>query len=114
VAVALRVVAAGGGDAVAVESLGDCPDAGARDVLGEDAPHDLGGNRVDLETAKALTVRRLARVRMRTGIADRVAVGRSTTEKPPFVLSLRLHGGLDSHLDPVPLAFRHAAVESHD
>ena len=60
VAVARRVVGAGGGDAVAGQALGDGADARAREVLGEDPSDDGSGGGSGSSWWSALAVRRLA------------------------------------------------------
>ena len=66
--------------------------------------HDRRGDRVGLETVEALAVRRLARVRVRPGVGEPVAVRRAAAEEPALVLGLRRHRGADPDLDPVALA----------
>ena len=100
--VALRIVTGGGGDAVAVQALGDGTDTCTLDVLAEDALHDLGSALVDFQASDTLTVRRLRRVGVRPGVGELVAVGRSATEEPAPLLRLRavsLAAGIDPAAD---------------
>ena len=103
VSVAGRVVRAGGGDAVAGEALGDREEPLPREVLGEDALHDRARRPGRLEPVETLAVGRLARVRVRAGVGEPVAVGRSAAEEPTLVLRLGRHGRADPDLDPVAL-----------
>ena len=49
---------------------------------------DRRGDRVGLEAVEPLAVRGLARVRVRPGVGQPVAVGRAAAEEPALVLSL--------------------------
>ena len=88
VAVAGRVVRAGGGDAVAGEAFGDGEEAAARRCTRRRCAATIGrGDRVDLKAVEPLAVRRLPRVRVRPGVGQLVAVGRTTAEEPTLVLA---------------------------
>ena len=70
--------------------------------------------RVGLELVQALAVGGLGRVGVRPGVGEPVAVGRAAAEEPALERGLGGHGGADPDLDPVPLAFGHAAEHRHD
>lgn len=57
---------------------------------------------------------RLPGIRMRSGITELIAVGRTPAEEAPFDPRLGGHRTANSNLDSVPLALAHAAVEGHD
>ncbi len=67
-----------------------------------------------VEAAQLLSVCGLARVRVRAGVDEHVAVRRATAEEPALGCGLRRHRGPHSDLDAVALALAHAAVEAHD
>jgi hypothetical protein len=92
VAVAVRVVSGGGGDAVAGEVLGDGEQAGAVDVVGEDAQHDRCCEGIGLQLVESLAVRRLGGVRVGAGVGELVSVRWSAAEVPAFCGGLGGHG----------------------
>ncbi|HZU72603.1 MAG TPA: hypothetical protein VE990_07505 [Acidimicrobiales bacterium] len=63
---------------------------------------------------QALAVRRLARVGMGAGVDQAVPVRGPAAKEAAFAAGLGGHGRADPDLDPVALAFRHAAVQRHD
>jgi hypothetical protein len=81
-AVASRVVGAGGGDTVSGQSLGHREEAVSGQVVGEDASHDQSRNWIRLELVETLTDRCFARVGMDPGIGDSVAVGWASAKEP--------------------------------
>jgi hypothetical protein len=101
-------------DAVLAQPASDGGHAAPGDVLLEDAPHDRRGDRVRLEPVEVLAAGGLARVGVRAGVGEPVAVGRPSAEKPAFQFGLCLHRRPDADLDAVPLALAHAATERHD
>jgi hypothetical protein len=80
-----RVVSAGGGDAVASQLLGDGVETPPCDVGSEDPLDHGGSDRIDLEPVEPLTIRRLARVGVRSRVGQPVAVGRPTAEEPTLM-----------------------------
>ena len=68
---------------------------------------------IGLELVEPLPVAGLLRVRVRAGVGEPVAVGRSSAEEPALRRRLGAHGRADAGLDPHPLALRHAAEEHH-
>ena len=54
-----------------------------------------------------------AKLDVRAGVDELVAVWRATAEEPAFDRGLGSHRGADAGLDPHPLALAHAAVERH-
>ena len=62
-----------------------------REIFGEDALDDWGGDGVTLESVQALTDRSLAGVWVRPSVCELVAVRRPATQESAFVLRLGLH-----------------------
>ena len=87
------------------------PCAGAE--LVEDPLHDRRSDRVGCESVELLAERGLARVRVRPGVDELVAVGRSSAEETALDRGLRGHRRADPGLDPHPFALAHPAVERH-
>ncbi|HEY3942343.1 MAG TPA: hypothetical protein VGL60_07640 [Acidimicrobiales bacterium] len=112
-AVAGPVVGGGAGDAVAGQPFGDGVQATACHVLVEDAAHHRGRVRVRLQAVPSLAHCRLARVGVRSGVGQLVAVGRPSAEEAPLGAGLCGHGGADADLDAVALSLGHPAVERH-
>ena len=112
--VAGRVVLGRGGNPVAGQPLGDGEQATPSKVLGEDPPDHPRGPGVLFQLVQALAVGGLGGVGVRPGVGDPVAVGGPPAEEPALNRGLGGHGGADPQLDPVPLAFGHAAEHRHD
>ncbi len=96
VSVAARILRRRRQDAVLCESRGDGVVAGAGQELPEDALHDPGRLRVGLESVEALAVGCFARVRVRSGVGEAVAVWRAPAEEAA------LDGGLSCHRRAAP------------
>jgi len=93
VGIAGPVVGGGAGDAVAGQPFGDGVQATTGHVLVEGAAHHRGRVRVGLQAVEALAHCRLARVGVRPGVGQLVAVGRAAAEEATLGARLRGHGG---------------------
>ncbi|OJF14759.1 hypothetical protein BG844_07985 [Couchioplanes caeruleus subsp. caeruleus] len=103
-----------GRDAVTGQCLGDSEDPGPGQIHSEDSSDDRRGDGVGLEPVQTLAVGGLARVRVRAGVGEAVAVRRTAAKEPSLDLGLCLHRHPHTDLDPGTLALGHPAEHAHD
>jgi len=96
------------------QSLSDREQPPAGDELLEDLLDNRCRLVVDRKSVQPPSVGRLGGVGMRHEVDELVSVWRSAAEEPSFHLRLGGHRGAHADLDPVSLAFAHAAEDRHD
>ncbi|MEN3533545.1 hypothetical protein AAH991_00390 [Microbispora sp. ZYX-F-249] len=114
VAVAIRVVGRGAGDAVAGQPFGDGEQSLAFEELAEDPLDDRACVGIEVETAQPLAISGLGRVRVRSQVDQAIAVRWASAEIPSLDLRHGGHRRPDPDLDPVALALADSAEHQHD